>query len=285
MWPYVRPEIKKTFIEPERLKQLNVKYKNLVHEILYTSQTLPKRILVSDAGNQNPYHVLVFTISRFYFFDKGEDIIFYYQSPEKSYIVEEVFKHLPKRFTREESMDPNYEYVEMPGCLWFHFNMEAWIYPYLRDLFKEVWQNTPQEKGKYTYISRNPKDIQNRRCLNEDELILPLKEIGFSSYNLNTLTFEQQIKLFRSSEVIAGIHGAGLTWLMFCFPKTRVVEIQHKSWSSCREYYADLCKKCNLVYFRFLGVEQFTENSVEHPDVIINKNSFIESLKHVVSLP
>ena len=270
MWPFVRSEILKTFVQPEVLEEIKKNLKgqnNFLHEIAFTSQ-LPKRINLGNAGDKNPYHLFFYMLARFYYFDNGEPIYFYFEK-QNNYLVEKTLKCLPPHFKRETEKLPGYEYIEMPGCAWFTDSIdEPWIYSYVRDLFQDIWKNTSREKGKYTYISRNTKNIPARRCLNEDELVEPLKEIGFSTYTLETLTFEQQIKLFRSSEVITGLHGAGFAWLIFCLPGTIFVEIQNPHSGIPKGHYKDISKKCDITYIPFQEVKKPSPGEIQnlHPE-------------------
>ena len=288
MWPYVRPDIIKTYVEPhiyDYIVKNNHHQKNFLHEIAYTSATKPKRIFLGNAVDTNPYHLFFYMISRFYFFDDGGQIVYFYENKNKPYLLERALQLLPKRFLREEQMDPEYEYIEMPGCSWYvDFIDEPWIYSYVRDLFVDIWKGTAQEKGKYTFISRNRQDIPNRRILNENELTKPLKNLGFSSYVLEHMSFEQQIKLFRSSEVITGLHGAGFAWLIFCLPGTTFVEIQNPYVGIPKGHYVDIAKKCNLKYVRFDDVrnplpDEYT--NLGNEDCVINVETYISSLKKI----
>lgn len=260
--------------------------KNYCHEIAYTSHVLPKRIELGDAIETNAYHLFFYMLSRFYYFDcSGQDIFYYYPNKNNNYLSEKALSCLPSRFKREYEKRPEYEYIEMPGCIWYEDHIdEPWIYSYVRDLFKEIWESVPQEKGKYTYISRNKRELRGRRCVNEDELIQPLKDIGFSIYTMEHMTFEQQIKLFRSSEVITGVHGAGFAWLIFCDPGTIVCEIYK---DVPRVHYQDISVKCGLKYYRFHNVKQ--PNPVEYPgahleDCIVDKESYINALQHIIRI-
>lgn len=290
LWPYVHPDIPRTFVEPHILEYIlktRMSYGCFHHEIAYTSHTLPKRILLGNACDTNAYHVFFFMIARFYYFDNQKDeIVYYYNNPQTPYLIEQALQHLPKRFRRETEKQEGYEYIEMPGLAWLSDGiLEPWIYEYVKELYKEIWSSVKQEKGKYTYISRNKRDISNRCCLNEDELVPLLKEAGFSCYTLNTLTFVDQIKLFRSSEVITGVHGAGLAWLLFCEPGTSVVEIQHPSWGSERGFYVDMGRRCNLHYHLFTNAREPTKEECETyngTDVIVDKNSYINALYYLI---
>lgn len=256
LWPYVSEEITKLYINPQRYEDIliNKKIKYALHTIFWTSETLPKRIELGDAHECNPYHLFFYMIARFYYFDNGGDIHYYYPNKYNNYFPEKALACLPPRFKREFEKTPGYEYFEMPACKWYATVIdEPWMYPYIRDLYKHIWDSTTQVKGKYTYISRNPRDVKGRRIFNEDELIEPLKRKGFSSYVLDTLTFEDQIRLFRSSEIITGMHGAGMTWLLFCEPGTLFLEIAIPGGTEKhREHYEHICITCNLPYYRYL---------------------------------
>lgn len=63
------------------------------------------------------------------------------------------------------------------------------------------------------FISRN--DANRRRLQNRDEIMSILSNRGYKSYELASLSFEQQVKLFSQAEEVIGVHGAGLTNLIF----------------------------------------------------------------------
>ena len=54
-----------------------------------------------------------------------------------------------------------------------------------------------------------------RRVKNEEEMMDFLKPLGFQSFCLEEMTFEEQIELFSSAEIVIGPHGAGLANIVF----------------------------------------------------------------------
>jgi Glycosyltransferase 61 len=258
----------------------NLKVKNFVHEVHYKTDK-PKIIELGDAMDTNPYHFFFYMIARFYYFDHGDNLVYYYY-PEKelTYFTRMALESLPKRFICETTKRDTHEYIEMPGCEWYGDSIdEFWIYVYVRDLYKDIWSSTKQEKGKFSYISRNKVVRKVRMILNEEELFTPLKNLGFSIYYMEDLTFDQQIKLFRSSEIITGFHGAGLSYLIFCEPGTRVHEINDYQQKDLKNHYVDISAKCDLRYSRFsnlINVEDGMDNRR------IDCVKFIDSLKSIM---
>lgn len=264
----------------EHIQKLNVK--NYLHEAHYWTDK-PKIIELCDAIDTNPFHFFFYMIARFYYFDNGTNpIVYFYAEREHTYFTRMALESLPKRFIRETTKRDTHEYIEMPGCEWYgDFIKEDWIYAYVRDLYKDIWSSTKQEKGKFSYISRNKVARKMRMILNEDELYEPLKNLGFCIYYMEDLTFDQQIKLFRSSEVIVGTHAAALSYLIFCEPGTRVCELNDYQQKDLKNHFIDVCVKCNLRYSRFtdlINVEDGMDNRR------IDCVKFIDSLKSLTSV-
>ncbi len=103
------------------------------------------------------------------------------------------------------------------------------------------------------YISRML--AENRRLVNEAELIEALTNIGFSVVTLEALDLAAQIQLFRGADVIVAPHGAGLANLVFARRQTVILEILMDSYVNwCfRHLAAMLGLKYDCVIGRTLG--------------------------------
>ena len=122
------------------------------------------------------------------------------------------------------------------------------------------------------YISREDSNIfKNRSILNEKVLKKELKNRGFKIIQLSKLNFFKQILLFQNAKIIIGMHGAGLTNILFCNKKTRIVEITHKDWPNM---YLKLARKLGLSYERILGKKE-SVNSNRIEILIKNFNKYI----------
>ncbi|OOZ42729.1 glycosyltransferase family 61 protein [Solemya elarraichensis gill symbiont] len=73
------------------------------------------------------------------------------------------------------------------------------------------------------YVCRE--DTKNRRFVNEQEIAAVFEEFGFKKILAGKLSFEEQIRTFNNAQYIAGIHGAGLTNILFSSPGARALEI------------------------------------------------------------
>ena len=76
---------------------------------------------------------------------------------------------------------------------------------------------------KRLYIGRG--DASSRRLINEEGLLRVLRSAGFTSVTLSGLPVGEQFALFACADVIIGLHGAGLSNIVFCNQGTSVLEI------------------------------------------------------------
>ncbi|MBV9325364.1 MAG: glycosyltransferase family 61 protein [Chloroflexi bacterium] len=66
---------------------------------------------------------------------------------------------------------------------------------------------------------------RRRGLANESEVVDYFREHDWAVIDPESLTLAQQIKLFASAEVVCGLHGGGLTNLLWCQPGCRVYEL------------------------------------------------------------
>ena len=97
--------------------------------------------------------------------------------------------------------------------------------------------NTQIKAGKRIYISR--RDAGSRKFVNEEDIILCLKEFGFDVVEMTNYSFAEKIALFSDAEMIVGLTGAGLTNCMFCHRQASVIELFPASYVTY--FYASMC--------------------------------------------
>ncbi|XP_066593339.1 EGF domain-specific O-linked N-acetylglucosamine transferase isoform X2 [Prorops nasuta] len=120
-------------------------------------------------------------------------------------------------------------------------------------------------KIRVTLLSR---DTQYRRILNEDELVNALSQdpeyqVRKVVYN-KKIPFKKQLKITRNTDIFIGIHGAGLTHLMFLPDWAVVFEIYNCEDPGC---YKDLARLRGVKYFTWEDTEKLIQQDPgTHPD-------------------
>jgi len=101
----------------------------------------------------------------------------------------------------------------------------AWVFDWLGSHvgLPALARCVPAAPTRRLYVGRG--DATGRRLLNETALLRVLEPAGFVSVTLAGKSVAEQVGLFAGAEAIIGLHGAGLTNLVFCAAATSVVEI------------------------------------------------------------
>ncbi|KAK3769696.1 hypothetical protein RRG08_004947 [Elysia crispata] len=127
--------------------------------------------------------------------------------------------------------------------------------------------NVPQagphnEKIRVTLLSRNTK---YRNILNQEELVKAMKsdgelEVSVVEYN-RLMLFEEQLNNSHNSDIFIGIHGAGLTHLLFQPDWAVVIELYNCEDPSC---YFDLARLRGLKYITWEKKKKLTQEDEGH---------------------
>jgi len=116
----------------------------------------------------------------------------------------------------------------------------------LLSLRESVFRHTRTEPVSKTarriYVAR--RQGSERSVVNEAELLPALQEHGFEVVRCESLSFADQVKLFRGAEIVVGPHGGGFANLVWCEPGTKVFEIFGTS--SVRRCYWSICQALGL---------------------------------------
>lgn len=116
-----------------------------------------------------------------------------------------------------------YEYVNAKNFIPVNGGSLDDGFPKLYDYFIEKYNIVPSTPSKKLYISRNKYKTEEKRIDNEEILEKLFEENGFQIvYPEEIKTFQEQIELFSSCSILAGLTGTGLTNLLF-MPKNQIV--------------------------------------------------------------
>jgi hypothetical protein len=128
-------------------------------------------------------------------------------------------------------------------------NFNCHLLRQLSGRFGKIRQSTPAPKRR-VWISRSL--AERRVIINEIALQPVLSNYGFEIINLERLSLMEQIELMQNSAVIAGLHGAGLTNMLFLPKRSKVIEIRREGDTHSNCYYA-MASSLQLDYYYLLA--------------------------------
>jgi len=111
---------------------------------------------------------------------------------------------------------------------------------------------SPPGERQRIFVSRALRS-DRRPFMNEDECANVLTRHGFHFVRPETLSFDDETKLFASAEIVVGLHGAGLANLLFCPSPAVAVELFPHGFSN--PWFAELCAVRGLTYGCLYGEE------------------------------
>jgi hypothetical protein len=119
-----------------------------------------------------------------------------------------------------------------------------WLVKFHRQFFLDTPLSPKNNYPKKIYISR--KDSNLRALGNEHEVCQLLKKRGFSEVVFSEYSYTEKVQLANNAEEIISMSGAGLTFLLFCRPGTKVLEIFPRSFVHYVNY--SIAMQCRLNY-------------------------------------
>ena len=108
-------------------------------------------------------------------------------------------------------------------------NIPIWISEWLKNKFLISKSNKKFPKKIYIDRSDSESNLREFRYItNEIEVVEFLKTKNFIPVRLSDLNFEDEVRLFNEAETIIGLHGAGLSNLIWCNNNTLIIELRNK---------------------------------------------------------
>lgn len=145
-------------------------------------------------------------------------------------------------------------------------NIDPDIINILRTKFLKNIKNLNKEK---LFIDRSDSKYFHSQIENMEELYEFLKKNKFEILKLSQITFEEQISLFQNAKIVVGAHGAGLCNLIFCDPKTKVIEFSNKEFKC--DVFKNICKINNLDYYKLISENEVPKDRI-NPDIKLSIN-------------
>ena len=92
---------------------------------------------------------------------------------------------------------------------------------FLRDRVPRISDDEFRGPSKIYVVRRG----KTRGVVNEDEVVTFLERRGWTAVDPESLSLTEQIRLFAGASAICGVHGAGLTNILWCSPGCTVIEL------------------------------------------------------------
>ena len=145
-------------------------------------------------------------------------------------------------------------------------------------------RHTRDRSGELLYVSRNESSM--RRILNENELLPGLKDMGFHVISPGKLSLAEQIDAFRNARVVLAAHGAGLTNILFCRPKTTLIEIFPEG-GVHGSAFLRIASHLGFNYYYVVGKKVENRQSKKNPnnaDLILDKSTFLPFVRQALDV-
>ncbi len=166
------------------------------------------------------------------------------------------------------------EQLYVPSLFSTHDMVSDFQTSFLRNKFLTK-RKIPSKKERI-YISRQ--SSIGRKIGNEEEFLSVLHKYDIMTYQLENLTFREQIELFSNAEIIIGSHGSGFSNIVFCEPGTKVIDLFPKSFiNPC---FWSIANNVELHYTYILTDNIKNNNNPQHDDIYITSEQmgFIEQV-------
>jgi hypothetical protein len=155
----------------------------------------------------------------------------------------------------------------------FHpaYKVSSWATDFLRSAFP---CRTSGRQPQRVYLSRS--DAPRRTILNEAELVPQLDARGFQTVRLSELTFLEQVGLLRDAHAVIGLHGAGLSHVVFMPSGGKVVEVFPRSYGTMS--YWPLTVANGSTYYTYNESSVVARERPQCDDVVLDVHDFVSRL-------
>ncbi len=130
------------------------------------------------------------------------------------------------------------------------------------------------------YISRSK--ANRRKIINEQELIPILKKYKFKIVNFEDFSWLQQTSICSNAKIMIGLHGAGLTNMLFMPENSKILELRRKD-DAQNNCYFSLASALNInYYYQLCEVDDYSKTTQEN-DFYINTEKFEGNITEILN--
>ncbi len=123
----------------------------------------------------------------------------------------------------------------------------------------------PVEESEKIFNSFDPKYIQQGKLFNlpsQSKFHEDLVKNGYEIIFLDELTVEDQIRLFSSAKVVAAVHGAALTNIIYMQKEAKLIEFHHEKYQP--NIFENLAKACGINNYENISAKGLLNENQEN---------------------
>ncbi|WP_310557750.1 glycosyltransferase family 61 protein [Flavobacterium sp.] len=147
----------------------------------------------------------------------------------------------------------------------------------INELRNKFLYNNTNKSDRKVFISRLK--APRRKIINEEEVINLLKLYGYEIHCFEDYTFKKQIEIMSQTKHLIGLHGAGLTNMLFMKENSKVLELRNLN-DNHNNCYFSLASELNLNYFYQLN--QGNRNETYSADIIVDINELRKNIEKMI---
>ncbi|MDH4088846.1 MAG: glycosyltransferase family 61 protein [Cyclobacteriaceae bacterium] len=140
--------------------------------------------------------------------------------------------------------------------------------------------NPPESECSYLFIHRGSKSSRN--IINEDEVLNVFLSWGFSVVSFENLTFEEQRAMAGNATILAGVHGAGLTNMLFMDKGAKVLELTSVL-NGNQYYYYTLSNALGHDYFYQECTPEIEGKSIQEANILVDLELLNSNISRMVN--
>lgn len=218
---------------------------------------LPKLCITEKFKNLNSFDAIYLPNINHSF---QKDTLRYFKISNKKFINGKNIKHIyADKFTI-----PQHPYWKLNKHQFATANIDREMIKILRGKFLKTIK---KKKKKKIFIDRSDSIFPHSQIENYHEVIKVLKYYEFEIIKLVNIPFKDQISYFYNAKIVVGAHGAGLSNVIFCNPKTKLVEIL--SWKFKTELLKNISIINRLQYSRLISSKKPPPLKTFKPDIYV----------------
>jgi len=178
---------------------------------------------------------------------------------------------IPVRFCESSTKLKIHELI-LPSHTAMSGNYNKVVINKLRDIFLLRFKDTAPNR--LIYISR--KKAQKRKVANEDDVVALLEKFKYEVHYFEDYSFEQQVRICAQTKSLIGLHGAGLTNMLFMQAHGQVLELRNEN--DCHNNcYFSLASDLSIDYYYQLS--KGNKNDTHTVDVSVDLNELQRNLE------